>query len=202
MKNFPKAFAALAALSFVGTSAFAQLTVNGTIAAASCALGVTTSATGTPTTSATLGLPNLATTTLTAQTAAGPILGAGVLTTFFVKPTSATCTSPGTAGTFNIYFSSANLDTIATTKAANVATLATRASNVVIDLVPYTATTTAPIGTGMDITKTTGLTQHGMPAQPLSTGSFQFNARYYKTSAAATTGSGVSATYVLNNEYQ
>jgi hypothetical protein len=53
----------------------------------------------------------------------------------------------------------------------------------------------------MDISKNTAATQHGMTAQALAAGSFAFNARYWKTTAAATTGTGVQAVYTINGDY-
>ena len=206
MKNFPKALAALAALSFVGTSAFAQLNVNGTITTTSCALGVTTSATGTSATTATVTLPNLisANTRLGAGGTVGPFQDAALNTIFYVKPTSVTCAVPvgSAAGTFNVYFSTNTTDTVATTKAANTAAVATRATNLVIDLVPTGGTTTAPLTTGIDITQATPASQHGLANAIIQTGaSLSFNARYYKTTTTATTGTTVAAVYTLNNVY-
>lgn len=204
MKNFPKALAALAALSFVGTSAFAQLTVNGAVTATSCALGVTTSATGTPTTSATITLPGLlsSNTRLALNGAVGPLTDASVNTTFYVRPTVVSCGSTGTAGTFNVYFTPGSLDTTVGTKAANTATTGTKASNLVIDLVPAGGTTTAPLTTGIDMTKTSAADQHGLAnANIQASSTLNFNARYYKTTTAATSGSTVSAVYTLTGFY-
>jgi hypothetical protein len=204
MKNFPKAFAALAALSFVGTSAFAQLTVNGLVNATSCALGVTASATGAPTTSATIRLTDILASNarLALNGAVGPIQDAPVNTSFFVRPTSTSCGSTGTTGTFNVYFSTGSYDTNVATKAANTSAVGTRASNLVIDLVPTGGTTVAPLTSGMDMTQTTPATQHGLAAAPISTGAtLNFNARYYKTTTAATSGSTVTAVYTLNGVY-
>jgi hypothetical protein len=204
MKNFPKAFASLAALSFVGTSAFAQLTVNGAVSATSCALGVTTSTTGTPTVTTIIRLSDIlaSNTRLAANGAVGPIQDALVNTSFFVRPTATTCGSTGTAGTFNVYFTPGSFDTAAPTKAANTAAAGTRASNLVIDLVPTNGTTVAPLANGIDMTQTTAALQHGLAAANIQTGAtLNFNARYYKTTTAATTGSGVTAVYTLNGVY-
>ncbi|MEI7515971.1 MAG: hypothetical protein WCK81_11340 [Betaproteobacteria bacterium] len=201
LNNLSKALVAVAALTLGTGSAFAQLTVNGAIGAATCSLGVATTAAGTATTASTVVLPNVSLTAVNAVTAAGALADTRSQTTFFIKPTVPTCVSTGASGNFNVYFSSTAKDTTATTKAANVAT-ASAASNLVIDLVPTTATTVATATSGMDITKLTSGTQHGIPAQALLTGSFSFNARYWKTSAAATTGTNVSALYTINGEYQ
>lgn len=204
MKNFPKALAALAALSFVGTSAFAQLTVNGAVNATSCALGVTTSATGTPTTSATIRVPDLlsSNTRLQALGAVGPFTDASLNTSFYVRPTVVSCGSTGTTGAFNVYFSTTSFDATAITKAANTSAAGTRASNLVIDLVPTGGTTKAPLASGMDITQTTAADQHGLANANIQAGStLNFNARYYKTTTAATTGTTVTAVYTLNGVY-
>ena len=203
MKNFPKAFAALAALSFVGTSAFAQLTVNGAVNATSCALGVTTSATGTPTVTTIIRLSDILTSNarLAVNGAVGPIQDTATNTSFFVRPTATTCGTTGTAGTFNVYFTPGSLDTNAPTKVANTAT-GTKATNLVIDLVPTSGTTVAPLTSGIDMTQTTAATQHGLAAATISTGAtLNFNARYYKTTLAATTGSTVTGAYTLVGVY-
>jgi len=196
MKNFTKALAALAALSVVGTSAFAQsiLKVEGNVKAATCALSAyLASASNAPVQS--IPMPDITPGVL--GLAVGPIKTTAYTTAFLIKPISATCLSSGPLGTFNVNFSTTAVDANVTTRAANTGT----ATGVTTDLIQ-----TASIATGAGLTiptaPTTGALQHAIANQAIATGTgLAFTARYYKTTAAASVAGTVTTTYTLNNEY-
>lgn len=197
MKNLSKTLLASAALTLAAGSAFADLTANGAMATATCALGFSATSAGNATANLTITVPTVSTAQVNALAAAGPIKDTFHKTTFFVKPISTSCISSGGAGTFNVYFTSSSN----TAKAANTATT-TPASNLTIDLVPTSPTSIATADSGMDLTKLTAATQHGMTNALISSGNFSVDARYWKTSALTTTGSNVTSVFVANSEYQ
>jgi hypothetical protein len=196
MKNFTKALAALAALSVVGTSAFAQTTlkVEGNVKAATCALSAYLASAPTV---AVLSIPMPDITPGVLGLAVGAIKTTAYTTAFLVKPTSTTCLSSGPLGSFNVNFSTATLDANVNTRAANTGT----ATGVTTDLIQ-----TASIGTGAGLTipttPTTGALQHALANQAIATGTgLAFTARYYKTTTAPAVAGTVTTTYTLNNEY-
>ncbi len=202
LKNLSKALVAVAALTLATGSAFAQLSVSGTTVASTCAIGFSSTVLGAATSTLTLtALPALSFTQANALTAAGPIVDSLHKATFFVKPTATTCISAGGAGTFNVRFSTTTPDTTDVTKAKNTATTLA-ANNIVIDLVPTVPTAFATSLTGMDLTRASAASQHGMPSVAIATGSFSVDARYWKTSAVTTTGTNVAGVFVATAEYQ
>jgi hypothetical protein len=141
-------------------------------------------------------LPDISTAGL--GTTVGPIRAASYTRDFLIKPTSATCISPGTGGTFNASFYAAANDPNVTTRVRNSGT----ATGVTVDLVQ---TATAATGAGLEIptAPTTGAIQHGLANQSIATGTgLAFTARYYKTLVAASSVGSVTTSFTVNNEYQ
>ena len=198
MKNLTKTLLASAALSLAAGSAFAQtstLTVTGNTKAATCALGAYL-ATAPTVVVTSFALPDISTAAL--GTTVGPINAANYTKEFLIKPTSSTCISSGTGGTFNASFSATNTDANVPTRAKNNGT----ATGITVDLVQ---TASASTGTGLSIptAPTTGAIQHGLANQPIATGTgLAFTARYYKTLVAASSVGSVTTSFTVNNEYQ
>ena len=201
MKNLTKTLLASAVLTLAAGSAFAQLTPSGTALAPTCTIGFSTTAAGAATAALPITLPPVPRGVVNALTAAGPIKAAAYKTTFFVKPIDTTCVG-GASGTFNVYFSASAADTNNVKKASNTTTSADKALNLVIDLIPTTATTKATADLGMDMTLTTAADQHGMAAVNITNGALSVDARYWKTTTAVTAGTNVSGRFTATIEYQ
>jgi len=83
------------------------------------------------------------------------------------------------------------------TKALNAATASGAAANVTIDLVP---SGTNAFTTGLNLSGTTAIAQHGLSPVALATGQ-TFTAKYLKTNSNVATGGNVAVNYTVTAEY-
>lgn len=217
MKNLLKhlPLVALASLSLAGGSVFAQsttLTLNGTFSPSTCVLKFYDSAAAAAAltnslTAAALKLPDANLTDFTASSAPF-IVTTNPSPTLYIKAltagNAASCDTVGTNKKFNVIISSTNLD-VNGMPTNTIASASGGATGVSIAMVPVSNGDSATGAKAkVDLTNTgTAANNHGLADVATATGTYSFQAKWFKASAAGTaaTSGQVSIGYTVQAVY-